>query len=959
VLTDSKGAGDFGVVNVLVNNFIDGRQACYLAYVSSSNTLSLVDDAGDAGGPFAGSLSLNGGAATIQNSQCSVSGAGSSAMKSGNTLTLTLSIAFSAAFAGDRIVWVAGRDAAGANNTDWQALGTLTVNTAISVTFYVAPNGKDSWSGTLAAPNGAGTDGPFATIDSARAAVQPLNKAGLSQVAVQFRAGTYFLPATEIFTAADSGTAATEIVYQNYPGESPAISGGVRVQNWINVSGNTWKATLPASTRYFEQLFYNGVRRLRPRLGGYLGTYYRFVGPVYLNAPPPPASAPEPNCQVYITGSGWQCFDRFLYNSADPISLWRNLAPPAGNPCGQPAGNPALTGDIELVDFEKYSTPKLRISCVDPASNIVYLTGSPLTYAVFANVQGFLPNHRYLIENVQDQLTQPGQWFLDRSTTPWMLTYLAASGENPNADTVIVPQVTEILVASNLQYVTFLGLTFEHDNYTLPAAGEAVPDLGLNITAAVSFQNSQHITFDSGVVAHTSGGGLEFISCITAQSPSWCIFRSTSAVTSGNVVSNSALYDLGFVGIRIGMPALYGQTDANIPQFNTVENNVVEGYGRVFPDTSGIRQGEGHDNTYTHNEVYDGYHAAIALCFCSGDTRLTPDSHDNIVSFNHVYDLFQGISNDGGSIYIQTANFVSPMPAGNRILNNRVHDVSDASALDADGYGGEGVYIDTLTGLVDVENNLVYRVSASPMNFSSAPANPSEANTIKNNIFAFGRLSMVAEGDAYLSGTVPPSQIQVFVATNNLFYFDRSSASSPGFYVQSGGAYSGGFAFTTWEQWNSNLYWRTDGGFASDAHAFHVQPYPNTTTPCYYDPSKWTFLTLAAWQSLGEDIQSVVQDPGFANPSYPADDYSLPKGSPGIGFVVFDPSQAGPGGPIPGSIHPRFPRRFPRRISIPRRISSTLTVGFGAFAENPSLTVGAPMQRQHWRVYSRLLPPGR
>jgi len=496
VLTDSKGAGDFGVVNVLVNNFIDGRQACYLAYVSSSNTLSLVDDAGDAGGPFAGSLSLNGGAATIQNSQCSVSGAGSSAMKSGNTLTLTLSIAFSAAFAGDRIVWVAGRDAAGANNTDWQALGTLTVNTAISVTFYVAPNGKDSWSGTLAAPNGAGTDGPFATIDSARAAVQPLNKAGLSQVAVQFRAGTYFLPATEIFTAADSGTAATEIVYQNYPGESPAISGGVRVQNWINVSGNTWKATLPASTRYFEQLFYNGVRRLRPRLGGYLGTYYRFVGPVYLNAPPPPASAPEPNCQVYITGSGWQCFDRFLYNPADQISLWRNLAPPAGNPCGQPAGNPALTGDIELVDFEKYSTPKLRISCVDPASNIVYLTGSPLTYAVFANVQGFLPNHRYLIENVQDQLTQPGQWFLDRSTTPWMLTYLAASGENPNADTVIVPQVTEILVASNLQYVTFLGLTFEHANYTLPAAGEAVPDLRLNITAAVSFQNSQHITFD-------------------------------------------------------------------------------------------------------------------------------------------------------------------------------------------------------------------------------------------------------------------------------------------------------------------------------------------------------------------------------------------------------------------------------------------------------------------------------
>jgi hypothetical protein len=125
-VTDSKGAGDFGVVNMLVNNFIDGRHACYLAYVASSNTLYLVNDAGDAGGPFAGSMVVNGSAGTIQNSQCSVSGTGSSATP-GNTLTLTLNITFKAAFAGNRIVWAAGRDRADGNNTDWQAMGTWTV----------------------------------------------------------------------------------------------------------------------------------------------------------------------------------------------------------------------------------------------------------------------------------------------------------------------------------------------------------------------------------------------------------------------------------------------------------------------------------------------------------------------------------------------------------------------------------------------------------------------------------------------------------------------------------------------------------------------------------------------------------------------------------------------------------------------------------------------------------------
>jgi len=126
-LTDSMGTGDFGVVNVLVNNFIDGRNACYLAYVAASNSLLLVDDGGDAGGPFAGSMVLNGGAAAIQNSQCSVNGPGSSAVKNGNTLTLTLNVTFKAPFAGNRILWVAGRDAAGGNNTDWQAMGTTSV----------------------------------------------------------------------------------------------------------------------------------------------------------------------------------------------------------------------------------------------------------------------------------------------------------------------------------------------------------------------------------------------------------------------------------------------------------------------------------------------------------------------------------------------------------------------------------------------------------------------------------------------------------------------------------------------------------------------------------------------------------------------------------------------------------------------------------------------------------------
>ena len=108
--------------------------------------------------------------------------------------------------------------------------------------------------------------------------------------------------------------------------------------------------------------------------------------------------------------------------------------------------------------------------------------------------------------------------------------------------------------------------------------------------------------------------------------------------------------------------------------------------------------------------------------------------------------------------------------------------------------------------------------------------------------------------------------------------------------------YAGGVAFTQFQEWSSNMYWRTDGGFAGDAKAFAVQPSPGTggNAPCSGTTSDYSFYTFAGWQQqVGEDLQSVVQNPGFNNPAYPADDYSLPNGSPGVGFVVFEPSQAG------------------------------------------------------------------
>jgi hypothetical protein len=120
---DTKGWQDLGVVNVLVNDWLDGSHACYLAYARPTNTLYLVNDAGSA---LLGPMPMT-GSGTLSNSQCTVNGAGSSATGSGNTLTLTLDIAFGAGFTGNRLFYLAARDAAESNNTGWRASGSWQV----------------------------------------------------------------------------------------------------------------------------------------------------------------------------------------------------------------------------------------------------------------------------------------------------------------------------------------------------------------------------------------------------------------------------------------------------------------------------------------------------------------------------------------------------------------------------------------------------------------------------------------------------------------------------------------------------------------------------------------------------------------------------------------------------------------------------------------------------------------
>ena len=74
-----------------------------------------------------------------------------------------------------------------------------------SADFYVATDGSDDWSGKLANPNAAGTDGPFVSLARARDAVRELKKGSADKdILVLIRDGRYYLNETVVFRMEDS-----------------------------------------------------------------------------------------------------------------------------------------------------------------------------------------------------------------------------------------------------------------------------------------------------------------------------------------------------------------------------------------------------------------------------------------------------------------------------------------------------------------------------------------------------------------------------------------------------------------------------------------------------------------------------------------------------------------------------------------------------------------------------------
>jgi hypothetical protein len=662
-----------------------------------------------------------------------------------------------------------------------------------------------------------------------------------------------------------------------------------------------------------------------------------------------------------------------------------------GGPCQATTGSTYPEGDIGLTLIDAWTVDAMRIACIDTSAQIIYLTGPTKANPGITNFFGPNVGHRYYIENARNAFWtaqangQTGLWYWDRSTS--VLYYIVNSGENLASDTVLIPQLPYSSViasgqqlsnqfpqtsgslptgdfvggsllwakapaagASGLSYVNFNNITFQMDDFVPSFVGFDNDDNGdVAVPQAIDCESCQHVIFNGDTVAYTSGSGL-----LVASPPG---NTNTTAAANNDMIENSSFLDIGDSGIRLGH--LVNPNDLSTYVVNTVtlSQNLVDGYSRVFPDGEGIAEANGQGNTISHNDVTDGYHAAISICHesCGPFSSGVGVNGSNITTtMNRVWNLNQGVTSDGGSIYYNVGG-AAGSGTGNVISGNIIHDNTDSQIIDGymtipgTGYGGNGIYLDSQTAGVNVKYNVVYHMSDFAVSLTEGPSVSfaSNPNIFQNNIFALALQGLVFEQTPWNGGcptTTPFTNVKFLW---NIWDFDVNedtpsvTGPTPGFSAVQGCANSCGQPYYQFQDFEANAWYRSNTGstgyplFCNDPYAFHVLKSPATNGSCtsgnynttnsyfmYFDmaplSTSWqqgtTPVTIDEDDGVGgstTDLGTCSWNPGFGTTGSPSD-YHLSAGPPtnpfSVTFTNTTISSAGrTGQPTPATIPETLP----------------------------------------------------
>ena len=517
------------------------------------------------------------------------------------------------------------------------ALGALAVRQSVAsdaVISYVSPTGDDSWSGRLAQPNADRTDGPRATLGAACLAARTLGTETSRRIVVQ--AGEYFLNEPVVLTEKDSG-----LTIEAATGADVTLYGGRKVTGWRKDGPDFYAATLPGVKEGdwdFRALIVNGRYCPRARLPKTGRFEHRSVFDVRW---------------MSTTGGGWQRkptdeeLTTLKYRPED-LGPWLDIR------------------NAEVTVYHMWDDSMVGVSVIDTESHTLTFS-SPTGHPA-----GAFGVKTYVVWNVREGLTEPGQWYLDR--TAGKVVYWPLTGEDMSEVKVIAPVVESIVRVQGsrgkpVRNVTLRGLTLAATTTPLTAGGFGAG----RFDGALSIANAEDCTFGDLEVRHAGGQGIQ-------------------ATGTSLRIQRCHVHHVGACGIRASGTRL------------EVTDNHIHDVGLTYPSAIAL-QGGGRDSLVAHNHVHHAPYSAIN--YGGQNTR---------IEANRIHDAMLEL-HDGGGIYC--------FGGKNLVLRgNYIHDI-----IDTGGYGASAYYLDEQSEGCLVEGNLSVNVMRPSHNHMA------KGNTIRNNVF--------------------------------------------------------------------------------------------------------------------------------------------------------------------------------------------------------------------------------
>ena len=628
-----------------------------------------------------------------------------------------------------------------------------------SAEYYVSPQGNDQATGTLA--------DPFQTLQDAVKAVRTWRSTGGAGPATIFlREGRHPLDSTLVLGLADgdpsalpsalsepgagTGLPAPYLTFAAYPGENPLISGGKPITGWQKVTSapaglpagsvdNVWIVDMPAGMERFYTM-YDGEGRL-PRARAKVG---------------------------FNVGAGGTT-TQFTF-PAGSLKNWSNI------------------GDVQvhIRPSRAWVINMLPLASVNTNTNTA-TTSVEGTYAL----SNYRNREQAWVENVLDELDEPGEWVVNTVTRKIYLW-----PRDPSPQGILLPSTSELIrVEGQINYdgptdtpvrgIAFKGLTFSHADRRDWELYEQRKGWGLQHdwdmfdapTALLRFRGAENCLVEQCRFIHSGGTGVRMD--LHAQR---------------NRIHDSEFEYLGEAGVLL---AGYGLGTKDVNKHNEITNNLMHHFSEITWHSPGFWAWQsGHNlvkNNYFHHSGYssilitnrtkpggslngEGGRTIRSSEIASGTNNsanyegwITREqylhSRHNVVEYNEITHCVQLLS-DGNGIYISGAG------TGNIIRYNYIHDnlsreLPAVIRCDDDQHGtlihGNILYNNggraaciAIKGINDVTNNFVVEQQTTPSKgYISLEWYPVTGSVIRSNILISNPDGGKAVGETARGGRRP------------------------------------------------------------------------------------------------------------------------------------------------------------------------------------------------------------